>query len=470
VTGPILDAAREALLAGLSVVPPAEDATKRPMGGWKRYQHQRPTPEDLQQWYGGPSPRRGIGLVCGAVSGGLELLEFENAKAYAEFVAAATDAGLGELVERIEGGYLEESPGGGRHWLYRCPELGGNTKLARRPGVGGTVEVLIETRGEGGYVVCAPSAGKVHPSGRPYRLLQGGFSAIARISAAERAELFRLAQTFDRMPRPQPPATGGQPGQVAGAPGGRPGDDLERRVPWAAILEPHGWRLLYRRGEVEGWQRPGKRTPGISATIGHVRGEQGEARLWVFSSSTVFEAERSYTKLGALAVLEYGGDYQAAAKALAGRGYGQQRRSGARSGRAGSTRAQQRAWARLVKDELEQLDQAEGDGLASALERAARMYARLARSPGERARLRRLLEREGTRRGLHADQVTRALDRGFGACAPTGGRHERARRAGTRDQGRRGGPASRAGPRPGPSGVRPSVRRGSPGRRAPRRG
>src|SRR6266540_1116946 len=276
VTGPILDAACEALLAGLSVVPPAEDGSKRPMGGWKHYQRERPTPEDLQQWYGGHSPRRGIGLVCGAVSGGLELLEFENAEAYAEFVAAATDAGLGELVERTEGG----------------------------------------------YVVCAPSAGKVHPSGRPYQLLQGGFSAIARISASERAELFRLAQTFDRMPQPQWDAAGGQRDQVGREPGGRPGDDLERRVPWAKILAPHGWRMLYRRGGLEAWQRPGKRTPGISATIGHARGEHGEPRLYVFSTSTPFESERSYTKLGALAVLEHGGDYQAAAKALRAKGYG----------------------------------------------------------------------------------------------------------------------------------------------------
>ncbi len=321
-TAPILDAACEALLAGLSVVPPAEDGSKRPMGGWKHYQRERPTPEDLQQWYGGHSPRRGIGLVCGAVSGGLELLEFENAEAYAEFVAAAKDAGLGELVERIERGYLEESPGGGRHWLYRCPEIGGNSKLARRPGPGGTVEVLIETRGEGGYVVCAPSAGKVHPSGRPYVLVAGGFSAIARISASERAELFRLAQTFDRIPQPQWDAAGGQRDQVGREPGGRPGDDLERRVPWAKILAPHGWRMLYRRGGLEAWQRPGKRTPGISATIGHARGEHGEPRLYVFSTSTPFEAERSYTKLGALAVLEHGGDYQAAAKALSAKGYG----------------------------------------------------------------------------------------------------------------------------------------------------
>jgi putative DNA primase/helicase len=428
VTAPILDAAREALLAGLSVVPPAEDGSKRPMGGWKRYQRERPTPEDLQQWYGGHSPRRGIGLVCGAVSGGLELLEFENAEAYAELVAAAKDAGLGELVERVEGGYLEESPGGGRHWLYRCREIGGNTKLARRPGPGGTVEVLIETRGEGGYVVCAPSAGKVHPSGRPYVLVAGGFSAIARISASERAELFRLAQTFDRMPQPQPerPAAGYRDhiDQAGGGPGGRPGDDLERRVSWAQILEPHGWRLLYRRSGLEAWQRPGKNGPGLSATIGHVRGEQGEPRLWVFSSSTPFEPERSYSKFAALAVLEHGGDYQAAARALAGRGYGQQwggRASGPRSGRAGSTRARRRAWARLVKEELERLDQAEGDGLEPALERAARRYARLARSADERARLRRLLECEGTRRGLHADQVTRALARGFGACATTRG-------------------------------------------------
>jgi len=49
--------------------------------------------------------------------------------------------------------------------------------------------------------------------------------------------------------------------------------------------------------------------------------------LYVFTTSTVFDAERPYSKFAAYALLEHGGDYSAAAKALAGLGYGDQTRS-----------------------------------------------------------------------------------------------------------------------------------------------
>jgi len=317
----LLEVALAARQAGLSVVPPREDGSKAPVGEWKAYQRRQPTEAELRAWYAGG--RAGIGLVCGAVSGGLECLEFETEDVYQAFCDAATAAGLGPLVERVESGYLELSPGGGAHWLYRCPEIAGNTRLAREPGPEpGTVKVLIETRGEGGYVVVAPSAGPVHPSGRPYVRLKGDLPTIATITPAERAELHRFARTFDRMPPPAPAASTRAHDQAADLVGGRPGDDYERRASFAELLEPRGWKLLYRRGDVEHWQRPDKPGPGISATIGHVRGSDGSPRLWVFSTSTVFESERAYSKFAAYALLEHDSDHQAAAREVYARGYG----------------------------------------------------------------------------------------------------------------------------------------------------
>jgi putative DNA primase/helicase len=43
----------------------------------------------------------------------------------------------------------------------------------------------------------------------------------------------------------------------------------------------------------------------------------------VFSTSTVFESERGYSKFSAFALLEHGGDFKAAAEALGKQGYGQ---------------------------------------------------------------------------------------------------------------------------------------------------
>ncbi len=312
--------------AGLCVLPPREDGTKAPHGdSWKRYQRERPSLAQIEDWYG-VEKRSGIGYVCGAVSDNLELLEFEDRATCEAFVALAREIGLDELVSRVATGYAELTPGGGFHLLYRCAAIAGNTKLARRPkrpdeqrDPNDTIAVMIETRGEGGYVVAAPSNGRVHPSGGAYRLVRGGVDTIATIRPDERAELFALARTFDELPAPPPR----EPRSAQPHSGLRPGDDFAARTDWADILEPHGWTLIYRRGETEHWRRPGK-DRGISATANFA----GSGPLYVFSSSTEFEPNCSYSKFGAYAVLNHGGDYATAAMELRAQGFGDAKNSG----------------------------------------------------------------------------------------------------------------------------------------------
>src|SRR5262249_44835414 len=123
------------------------------------------------------------------------------------------ETGLRDLLERIKLGYGERTPSGGYHLLYRCADgVEGNLELARRPptqseaaddettGKRLSPRVLIETRGEGGYVIVAPSAGRGHHSGRAYEIVYGGFASIVTITAAERAALLELARSLDRMP------------------------------------------------------------------------------------------------------------------------------------------------------------------------------------------------------------------------------------------------------------------------------
>lgn len=292
--------------AGICVVPPAEDGTKRPITAWAAFQRQRPGPERLAAWYR-EEDRSGIGFVCGKVSGNLEVLEFDDHATYEAFTAAACQVGLGPVVERIEAGYASASPGGGIHWLYRCSEISKNTKLARRPRMG-TINVLIETRGEGGYTIEPPTNGRVHPSGGTYRQIRGGITTIATITPAERNDVFALARSFDEMPidpprqQPHPTTSGGRT---------RPGDLFNQQTTWRELLGQHGWRTVYERNPTTYWRRPGK-DHGISATTNHA----GSDLLWVFSTSTPFEAERSYDKFGAFAVLDHGGDFTSAARAI----------------------------------------------------------------------------------------------------------------------------------------------------------
>ncbi|NJM11481.1 MAG: bifunctional DNA primase/polymerase [Synechococcaceae cyanobacterium SM1_2_3] len=166
---------------------------------WKPYQTQRPDRQQLATLF--KPGITGIGAVTGPVSGNLEAFEFDDADCYQHFKDVADEAGLGGLIRKLEAGYLESSPGGGYHYLYRCAEIGGNLKLATIPdGIDANgrpkVKTLIETRGTGGFIILAPSNGKVHPTGQPYRLLAGSFDSIPELTPDERRALFTLAKTF----------------------------------------------------------------------------------------------------------------------------------------------------------------------------------------------------------------------------------------------------------------------------------
>ena len=315
----VLDAARSAHAAGMCVLPVAEDGTKRPdCFSWKPYQLERPSEDQQRQWFSA-RPRTGLAVVCGHVSGDLECVDFDERATYDDYTETAQRVGLGALVGRIERGYCEDTPNGGVHWFYACTAIGGSSKLARRPkrseeqnASGDKIQTLIETKGEGGYAVVAPSHGGVHETGRPYRLRSGGFASIVTITPAERHSLLQLACTFDQMPGRER-STGGV---TAG--GHRPGDDFAARTGWAEILQPGGWTFVSVRGDTDYWRRPGKTGKGISATVNHL----GSDLLYVFSSSTDFETERGYGKFAAYAVLNHSGDFSAAVKALGGQGFG----------------------------------------------------------------------------------------------------------------------------------------------------
>lgn len=325
--------------AGASVVRVATDGTKRPFGAWAQHQKTRADERTIDGWFSHGHP--GVGIVLGAVSGGMEMLEFEGRAVHEglvdEFTEIADNSGLGDLWRRMRG-YVEQTPSGGLHLIYRVTDgpVLPNTKLARRPSTeeelaaapGAKVQVLMETRGEGGFVVVAPSHGTVHPTGRPWTVRAGGIDTLPSITADEREALFTVARALDRMPQ-APEAISAEPLDPAAAhllgpqrhdDGGlKPGDDYEQRTSWADILKPHGWQAVGTHGSEVFWRRPGK-SIGISATTGK---DPQRDRLYVFTTSTEFEAERPYTKFGAFALLEHGGDYSAAARTLRHQGFGE---------------------------------------------------------------------------------------------------------------------------------------------------
>lgn len=317
---PMLKAALEFYAAGCSVVPARIDGTKAPIGEWKKYQSERATVEQIVAWYS--NGHEGLGIVTGAISGNLEVLEIEgravDSGIHKEAKEIAEASGLNELWSKINNGYVEKSAGGGIHWLYRVEgmELPGNTKLARRPGENGGVDVLAETRSSGGYIITAPSHGGTHPKGTAWEMVAGSASTIPTITADEREALHDLFKVFDQMPERAVIAEELKPrtdGVLT------PGSDFNARTTWESLLKPLGWKVAYKTGEKTTWIRPGK-DYGTGATTNY----QGTDKLRVFSTSTIFEAERSYDKFGAYALIHHNGDFRAAASDLRNKGYGPQ--------------------------------------------------------------------------------------------------------------------------------------------------
>lgn len=316
---PRLVAARQMLAAGMSVVPVRADGSKAPaLRGWKEYQDRHSTPAEHEQWFG-PESSLGIGVVCGVVSGNLLMIEVEGraADCVPQIRDLAFATGQRVLWDKLNSGWTELSPSGGFHWFIRTDHpTPRNQKIATdADGV-----ILAETRGEGGYVIVAPSNGMVHHSGKPYKHLIGGPESVQTFNEDELEDLHTLFATA----LGEAPAKFNQPDRAPMEPVDgllRPGDDYEATTDWKDILPPAGWVHVHTMGDELLWRRPGKTGPGWSASTGHAKDRD---RLYVFSTNTGLPAEEPITKFHAYTHFNHGGDHKAAAAELRKQGYGSQ--------------------------------------------------------------------------------------------------------------------------------------------------
>lgn len=299
----LLGAAHALLQAGLSVVPAK---AKRPaLDGWKSYQDALPIADELDEWF--TPGADGIGIICGRVSGGLEVVDVDAKNDPAGTLGDRFTAALREyfpaLADRLP---CESTPSGGLHFYFRSGAIQGNLKLASRPKDGVRLETLIETRGEGGFIVCAPTPG--------YEFRHGSLSSVPMLTAEERDDLLALARAFDETPRREVEIP--QRHRDAGL---SPIDDFNARGDALELLRRHGWTLGSERPDGSRFLRRPDKASGWSATWNH----SGNGRLCVFSSSTPFDvAPATYGPAGIFAVLECGGDFHKAAGELRRQGFG----------------------------------------------------------------------------------------------------------------------------------------------------
>jgi hypothetical protein len=306
--------AREYRDAGLSLVPIVR-GSKAPAVPWTDLQARLPTDEELDQW---PRQFPGLGIVCGTVSGNLEVIDIESDAPIQEF-ADLVNKRAPTLLWRLP---RVVTPTGGRHVYYRCNTIAGNQKLAADK----TGKTWIETRGSGGQVLSPLCLEGTHPSGGIYQLLNGSLTQIPIITPDEREILLSAARSLNEYFQPEK-AKGFREAKQGN--GTKPGEDYNGRADAVErvreLLRERGWSNFGKSGHGEMWSRPGV-TDHSSATLFDT------GCLHVFSSNAApFNANESYSPFAVYAELKHSGDFRLAARDLGALGFGQSSSNGHRA-------------------------------------------------------------------------------------------------------------------------------------------
>jgi len=108
----------------------------------------------VERWWSA-TPEANIGVACGAPSGDLLVVDLDGEEGFANWQRLQRRYAPGLWHDTL----LAATGGGGAHLFYRCAEP------AARRNTTGKLGSSIDTRGDGGYVVVAPS---IHPETSAY--------------------------------------------------------------------------------------------------------------------------------------------------------------------------------------------------------------------------------------------------------------------------------------------------------------
>jgi len=294
----LLQSAKNYANKGLSVI--STDNSKTSIFAWKKYQTKIPTDQELEQMFNTPKAK-GIAVICGAVSGNLEVIDVDCKYGikWEEYEAKILDAHP-ELYGRLK---IIRTVSNGYHIYYKCEVIEGNQKLAERPAtedekfINPNVKqfVLIETRGEAGYVIAPPSEG--------YQPLDS--NDIPIITIEERDLLLSIARSFtqliENIKQPVMPTNGSNLSVW---------DDYNLRGDIIVLLKKHGWSVVREDNERFYLLRPGQTSSVTSAVI-----FKDKRIFYPHTTSTTFH-NKGYNPFALYTHLECNGDYKKACRQL----------------------------------------------------------------------------------------------------------------------------------------------------------
>ena len=291
----------------------------------------------------------GVGLVCGELSGNLEVLDvdakYDLTGTLIDDLKNAIHAQDKTLLSKF---VVQKTMSGGLHMIYRCSVIEGNKKLANRPTTeqekdlafkksyestkakgcpkeidpnnfedycvaiakkardNDKVRVLLETRGAKGQIAVHPMKG--------YEFVYGDLSKIQHITPEERNTLFSICYTFNQVYTEPIHDRKIERKKYKGL---SPSEHYNQEGDVQELLIKHGWERVGRKGSKIMFKRPGD-------TSAQHSGNFDEDKNWfsVFSTSTQFREMTPYLPYAVYAILECNGNFDEVPTRLRAEGYG----------------------------------------------------------------------------------------------------------------------------------------------------
>ena len=291
---------------GYSLIPLNPDKSPK-VKSWTEYQKNRIT--DISFF-----TDNNIGLICGEISGNILAIDIDckydlTGNLYNE---------LKELIENSKEGLFDKfqintTKNNGFHLIFSCESKPiGNKKLASRPAnedevtKGDKVKVLIETRGEGGYICYPPTDG--------YEIIKQGYKTL---TDDEVDIVLSCCRSFNKIENKEPVFKNkiDESNFITS-----PFDDYNKRGNCVQELLNNGWKFVFERGDNIHLKRPGATDSRVSGNF-----SRKHNKFYVFSTSTIFQENTGYSPVGVFCKLYHNDNWSNCAKDLISKGYGKKR-------------------------------------------------------------------------------------------------------------------------------------------------
>jgi hypothetical protein len=283
----------------LSIIPTGSN--KVPFKEWDIY---KTTIAPITYWHSHYLNQGTVGVICGKISGNLECIDIDIKNDPRKTIVQEFNNLISlELVNKL---LVQSTPSGGLHYIYRCPEaiIEKNQKLAKHT----NGEVILETRGEGGYFCTNKINNKV---------LHGKFNLetleieIPIITPEERLFLLESARSLTRyFP------SGNTKSKNAAFVYSEPAiNEFNNKYNCLDLFTKHNWSIVDEDDEKYFLLRNGS----LATHSGYYF--KATKTFFCFSTSTEFKPEKPYNNFQILQVFEGKNDYKTTLRLLSDYGF-----------------------------------------------------------------------------------------------------------------------------------------------------